>query len=128
MLWSRWSSEKWEFVAAGAIISTPLVHNDTIFIGSFDRHLYAVDAATGKQVWQFPAGDGEDKSDNWFWAEPVVYDNIVYAGCLDNKVYALHADTGAKVAEYDLGSPVSSAPVVIGSSIIFASSRLFKAP
>lgn len=114
-------SKQWEFKTEGAIISTPLVHNGTVYIGSFDRHLYAVDAVTGKEKWRFPAGEDEDNPDNWFWAQPVVYGNTIYAGCLDGKVYALRADTGAKVAEYDLGSPVSSSPVVVDSSIIFAS-------
>ena len=59
--------------------------------------------------------------ENWFWAKPVIYDNTIYAGCLDGKVYALKADTGDKVAELDLESPVSSSPVMVDSSILFAS-------
>jgi outer membrane protein assembly factor BamB len=115
-------SKKWEFEAEGSIVSTPLVNNGTVYIGSFDRHLYAVDTTTGKQIWQFPATeDDENKPENWFWAKPVLYDDTIYAACLDDKVYALQAATGDKVTEFDLGSPVSSAPVVDNGTIIFTS-------
>jgi outer membrane protein assembly factor BamB len=109
-------SKEWEFETGGAIISTPLVHNGIVYAGSFDRHLYAIDAADGSLRWKF-------MGENWFWANPVVYDNTIYAGCLDSRVYALRADTGDKVAEFDLGSPVSSSPVVVDSRIIFVSSE-----
>ena len=116
--------EKWEkpFETDGAIISTPLVYDNTVYIGSFDRHLYAVNATTGKQIWQFPAND-EDKNrpSSWFWARPVAYNNVIYAACLDHKVYALDAKTGDKINEFDLGSPISSSPVLVDSSIIVAS-------
>jgi len=106
-------SLKWEFPTEGGIAATPLVYDNTVYIGSFDRYFYAVNAANGSLRWKF-AGE------NWFWAEPVAK-NTIYAGCLDGKVYALQADNGAKVAEFDLGSPVSSSPVMVGNSIIFAS-------
>ncbi len=117
-------SKRWELETEGAIASTPLVHNNTVYVGSFDRHLYAVDAVTGRQIWRFPVTDeGESNPENWFWAKPIVYNNIIYAGCLDGKVYALNAEGGGKLAEFDLGSPVSSSPVLVDSSIIFASQQ-----
>jgi len=112
--------EKWQepFETEGAIVSTPVVYNDTVYIGSLDRYLYAVDANDGSLRWKFI-------SEKWFWAKPVVYNNTIYAGCLDldGKVYALQANSGDKVAEFNLGSPVSSSPVVVNGSIIFASQK-----
>ena len=35
-------------------------------------------------------------------------------------VYVINAATGSKVAEFDLGSPISSAPVIVGDSVVFA--------
>jgi len=109
-------SKKWEFETGGGIASTPLVNDNTVYIGSFDRHVYAVDATNGSLRWQtkFEAG-------NWFWAKPVAYNNVIYAGCLDHKVYAIDAKTGGKINEFDLGSPVSSSPVLVDSSIIILS-------
>ena len=76
--------------------------------------MYAIDATDGSLKWKFLA-------ENWFWARPVLYGGNLYAGCLDKKVYVLAAASGNKMAEYDLGSPVSSMPVVVGGSVIFAS-------
>jgi len=110
--------EKWEkpFETDGAIISTPLVYDNTVYIGSFDRYFYAVDATTGSEKWRtdFAAG-------SWFWAKPIISGNTVYAPCLDGKVYILNAKTGDKINEFDLGSPISSSPVLVDSSIIVAS-------
>jgi outer membrane protein assembly factor BamB len=115
----------WEFFTEGAIVATPLIHNNTVYIGSFDRHLYAIDATSGEQIWQFPAeGEAENKVDNWFWAEALVYNDIIYAGCLDGNVYILDAENGNEVAtSANLGGPISSSPVLVNSSIIFATQQ-----
>jgi outer membrane protein assembly factor BamB len=116
--------EKWSepFETEGTIVSTPLVYDGTVYIGSFDRHLYAIDSTSGEQTWQFPVeGEVESKPKNWFWAKPVIYNNTIYAGNLDDKVYILNAETGAEVVDaIDLGSPVSSSPVLVGNSIVVA--------
>ncbi len=111
--------KKWEpFETGGAIVSTPLVYDNTVYFSSFDRYLYAVDATDGRLKWKFMGG-------NWFWAKPVAYNGVIYAGCLDGKVYALDAEKGPEeeVKEFDLGSPVSSSPVVANNSIVFASQQ-----
>ena len=106
-------TKKWDFTTEGAIISTPFVYDNTIYFGSFDRHLYAVDT-DGSLKWKFMA-------DSWFWSRPVVYDDTVYAACLDGKTYLFNAESGDKINEFDLGSPISSSPVLAGSSVIIAS-------
>ena len=49
---------KWTFPAtgpgAGAFKASPIVVNDTVFIGSTTGHFYALDAATGKLKWEYP--------------------------------------------------------------------------
>ena len=62
--------------------------------------------------------------ENWFWTKPIIYNNTIYAGNLDGKVYVLDAETGDEVVDaIDLGSPVSSSPVIVNSSIIFTSQK-----
>ncbi len=110
--------EKWQFPTGGAIVAAAAVDNNTVYFSSFDQHLYAVDATDGHLKWQFPASDRDTKPGNWFWAKPIVYNGVVYAPCLDGKVYTLDAGNGAKLGEFDLGSPVSSSPVLADKSII----------
>ncbi len=109
-------SKKWEFETGGAIVATPLVYDNTVYFGSFDRHLYAVDATNGSLKWQSEVEDGK-----WFWAGAVAYNNIIYAPNLDGKVYMFDAKSGREVASaVDLGSPISSAPVVVGDKVVIA--------
>ncbi len=110
---------KWEkpFETGGAIVSTPLVYNNTVYIGSFDRYVYAVDATDGSLRWR-----SETEAGNWFWAKPIAYDNVIYAPSLDGKVYILDAEDGHEVANaIDVGSPITSSPVLVNGSVIFAS-------
>lgn len=110
-------SKKWEFETGGAIAATPLVYNNTVYFGSFDRYLYAVDATTGSLRWR-----SEVEAGKWYWAKPVAYNNVIYAPNLDHKVYILDANTGREVTgAVDLGSPISSWPVVVDGKVIIAS-------
>ncbi len=116
-------NKRWEFETGGAIATTPLLYNNTVYFGSFDRHVYAVDAANGKQIWKFPLLDeSENNPQNWFWAKAVAHNSTIYAPSLDGKVYILDARTGREVVDaVDLGSPISSSPVLVNSSVIIAS-------
>ena len=57
-----------------------------VYVGSFDKRLYAVDAASGQERWSFNAN-------NWVWEGPVVVSNTLYFGDLGGNVYALDAET-----------------------------------
>ena len=51
----------WKFEAGGYYVdSSPALGNDgtTVYVGSDDGYLYAVDAATGVQKWKFETGSG----------------------------------------------------------------------
>ena len=110
--------KKWETTeTGGAIASPPLVYKNTVYFGSFDRYLYAVDATDGNLKWK-----SEVEAGKWFWAKPVIYNNTLYAPCLDGKVYILDTESGHELIDaIDLGSPVSSSPVLVDGSIIIAS-------
>ena len=77
---------EWSFPTGGAINSAPAVSVDskTVFFGSADGHLYAVDAATGGQTWSFNTSAGIPGS-------PMLSPDgkTVYVGSLDTAVYAL---------------------------------------
>jgi outer membrane protein assembly factor BamB len=51
---------QWQFppsgsAAVGAFRASPVVWKGRVYVGSSDGHLYALDAATGKLLWQYPA-------------------------------------------------------------------------
>ncbi len=108
-------AKKWEFEAQGSLVSTPLIYNDKVYVGSLNRYLYAVNASDGSQEWEF-------MGESWFWVKPVAHNNVIYAPSLDGKVYILDAEIGREVADaIDLGSPVSSPPVLVDDKVIIAS-------
>ncbi len=82
-------SVKWTFTTAEAIVSSPVVANGVVYVGSSDNFLYAVDAGTGKLRWKFDAHGNVGSS-------PAVGGGSVYAVSLDGKLYAVDAATGTQ--------------------------------
>jgi len=105
----------WSFESEAGFASSPVIYEDTIFLGSFDRYLYAVKIGSDVPMWKFPE---EKPAGDWFWASPIVNEGIVYAGCLDGKLYAIEAETGRKLWEFDAESPIVSSPVLMDNLLI----------
>ena len=79
---------KWKFATKGKIVSTPAVVGGTLFIGSADRGLYALDAATGALRWRYATRGAVDSS-------PAVAEGIVFAVSRDGRLHAVDATTGS---------------------------------
>ncbi len=72
----------------GTFAGSPAVYGDTIYVGSFDSNLYALDL-NGKLKWKFTANGR-------LWDPPAESDGTLYFGDLSGNVYALDAATGQK--------------------------------
>ncbi|MCX6303940.1 MAG: PQQ-binding-like beta-propeller repeat protein [Bacteroidetes bacterium] len=46
----------WKYKTNGPIVASPVIENGTVFVGSLDSTLYALDVATGKEKWKQPTG------------------------------------------------------------------------
>jgi outer membrane protein assembly factor BamB len=81
--------EKWTapFATGDKIWATPAIDGDTLYIGSFDKKLYALNVDDGSKKWEF-ATEGA------IIATPLVYRDTVYIGSLDRNLYALNASDG----------------------------------
>jgi outer membrane protein assembly factor BamB len=77
-------------------LSSPTVAGAIVYIGSGDRHVYALDAATGMLRWKFTTGDVVH-------ASPTVAGGVVYVGSWDRFLYALDARTGALRWKFQTG-------------------------
>jgi outer membrane protein assembly factor BamB len=64
-------------------LSSPMVANGVVYIGSGDSKIYAFDAVTGNQLFVFQTG-GPIRS------SPVVVNGVAYIGSYDGKLYAFH--------------------------------------
>jgi eukaryotic-like serine/threonine-protein kinase len=104
----------WTFATGDQIWSSPTVVNGTIYVGSNDHKLYAIDAATGRQKWSFTAR-------HEVRATPRVVNGVVYIGSIDSKLYAIDAATGRQKWAFATGSGVPSSPMVV-NGIVYVSS------
>ena len=94
--------------------ASPAVVDGSVYIGSWDSFLYALDAGTGRVRWTFEAGhDPAIHNQEGFQSSPAVVDGVVYVGCRDAHVYAIDAATGKKKWDYPTSkSWVNGTPAV----------------
>ncbi|MFI5357902.1 MAG: PQQ-binding-like beta-propeller repeat protein [Opitutales bacterium] len=91
--------------------AVPVLAEGTVYVGSSDHGLYALEAATGKILWRHDLGAP-------LFAAVALQGNDLVAGCYDGSVVVLNRHTGAESARTKLGGPVASAPVIAGDMII----------
>jgi eukaryotic-like serine/threonine-protein kinase len=82
-----------------------------VIIGGRDRHIHAIDAATGEAAWTFATRARVDSS-------PVVAGDRIYVGSSDHRLYVLDVETGRKVWEFDTGAAITASPAVAGGRVV----------
>jgi hypothetical protein len=87
---------------------------DTVYFGSVDTYVYAVDAATGKEKWKF-------ETDRWITSSPAVAEGIVYIGSLDSRLYAVDAFNGKEIWRFKTDGQIGASPV-LAYNLIFITS------
>ncbi len=98
----------WRFRTGGKIQSSPVAVDGTVYFGSDDGNVYAVDAGSGGEVWRFRTGDRVVSS-------PAVVGGKVYIGSNDRYLYAIDAVTGEEVWRFlGRGEMVASPAVAYG--------------
>jgi eukaryotic-like serine/threonine-protein kinase len=83
----QFSKIKWQFQTQGQVLSSPAVTTDTVYIGSSDHFLYALDRASGTQKWKF-------KTDGRITSSPAASAGVVYFASWDGNFYAVDAVKG----------------------------------
>ncbi|HEU4627160.1 MAG TPA: PQQ-binding-like beta-propeller repeat protein [Steroidobacteraceae bacterium] len=79
---------KWKFKTGGWVVSSPTHANGTLYFGSTDHYVYAIDAKTGAQRWKA-------KTKGRVVSSAAVADNLVFIESYDGILYALDAHSGA---------------------------------
>jgi hypothetical protein len=86
----------------------------TVFVGSHDNNLYAVDTDTAEQKWVFETGDIVRSS-------PTVVDGTVFIGSNDNNLYAIDSSMGEQEWAFETGGAVGSSPTVVDGTVFIRS-------
>ena len=105
---------RWVFPTGGQVFSGPTVSDGTLYVGSRDRHLYALDAGTGEERWRYRTGAAVTST-------PAVADGRVYVGSNDTRVHAVDAGTGRASWTFPTGGALHSSPAVAGGTVFIGS-------
>lgn len=107
-----------------AFETTPIVANGKMFLTSAYSKVFAIDAKTGKRLWQYEPKLGK----TIFCCGPVnrgvaVAGDSLYLGTLDGKLVALDQETGkvkwsVQAGENGAGYSLTMAPLVFNNSVI----------
>lgn len=98
-------TESWRVETGDAVWGSPAVIDDTVYIGSYDGNMYALETATGSERWRFRTADRIDSS-------PAYFRNTLYFGSFDQNVYAVDARTGREKWRLGTGEFIRSGPYV----------------
>ena len=109
--------DPWDFY-----LSSPAVWNETVYFGSSDENVYALDALSGAMKWKFKTGDVVHSS-------PAIADGTLYIGSWDTYLYALDATSGKEKWRFKTGEDavahnhvgIQSSPAVVDGVVYFGS-------
>jgi outer membrane protein assembly factor BamB len=104
---------KWAapFQADQAIWGSPVSDGTNVYFGTLGRHLYAVNAQTGKQAW-------EQTVDGAILGTPVLGpNNSLYVGTYSGALVALNTSTGAILQQQATSSWIWSGPTQDGTNV-----------
>jgi alcohol dehydrogenase (cytochrome c) len=107
----------------------PLVYDGVMYItGSYSR-LYAIDLATGKELWQYDARlpEGILPCCDVINRGAAIFGDKIYFGTLDARIVALNLKTGdvvwrEKLEDYKAGYSYTAAPLIVDGKVIVGNS------
>src|SRR5215208_2350036 len=86
--WSPDGRVRWAFEAGGRFVAPPTIAGSTVYAGSTDGKVYAVELGGGRERWRYAAGEE-------IGTRPVVAAGVLYVATLQDTLLALDAETGA---------------------------------
>ncbi|GEM_PF-1061375 len=109
----------WEFTIQGGINTPGLTigSDGTVYVGSDDFSVYALDGKSGAQRWKFTT-EGIVMS-----SVAVGEDGTVYFGSGDKKVYAVESSSGMKRWEFVTGGMVRGSPSIGSDGTVYVGSE-----
>jgi len=104
-------SAKWGFDRR-AIQGSPAIADGTVYIGSRDSGLYAIDLATGRRRWRF------SHRGSWVLASPSVRDGKVYVGSSDGHFFQAVDSSGKEIWRLPTDANMLGSPLLVGNTLV----------
>jgi len=103
----------------------PMIKDGVMYVTASYSRVFAVDARTGRELWQYEARLPDDIRPccDVINRGVALYDDLVIFGTLDAKLVALNKDTGKvvwrkSVADHKAGYSITAAPLVVNGKLI----------
>jgi outer membrane protein assembly factor BamB len=109
-------SVAWKLDLGGSAPGTVSMSSDggTLYVGSFAKKVFAVDAASGAVRW---SADMKD----WVWGAPTLDGDSVFAADIAGNVYSLGAPNGKNAwPNLQPDGPITGSPLALGKGMLVA--------
>lgn len=94
--------------------SSPAVVDNIVYVGSADKHFYAVNIKNGKEIWGVETTGAVESS-------PTVSGGRVYFGANDGRLYCLDIKDGREIWHFQANTEIISSPVIENGIVYFNS-------
>jgi outer membrane protein assembly factor BamB len=105
----------WEYETGSSVLSSPSVVDGTVYVGSWDGTVYALNVDEGQVVWEFETEDDVPETYSAYsgrvGSSPCVAEDRVLFGSWDGNIYAVDRKRGEEVWRFGTPSIVRSSPV-----------------
>lgn len=115
---------QWFFATKAENLSAPLLEEGVVYFLAGNNVFYALDAATGRQIWLYSRQDTSQFSIRG-GSQAAFKNGTLYVGFSDGSLVALNAQTGAVVWELQLNRnkrfrDIDATPVIDGNQLYIA--------
>ncbi|MDD1719700.1 MAG: PQQ-binding-like beta-propeller repeat protein, partial [Methanoregulaceae archaeon] len=108
----RWNlSTRWK----DAVTTSPVVVDDVVYFGSDDNRLYAADAETGLELWNFPTYSE-------VYSTPAVANGLVYFGSDDSRLYAVYKNNGTECWNFSPSNHYIESSPAVADGVVYVGS------
>ena len=106
---------RWTYEAGDALDSSPAIADGSVYVGSANGDLLALDLATGTLRWKYATGLSIGES------SPAVGGGAVFFGDLAGTVHAVNVRDGSRLWTFKTNGEIKSSPTLAGGLVLIGS-------
>ena len=115
----KYMDDLWDFFLSSPVVNAD-AKNPSVFFGSSDGNVYALNADTGELKWKFGAKGS-------IHCSPVLYKNTLYIGSWDANLYAIDTESGKLRWQFETGSKLGfkgiESTVAVANDMVYFGAR-----
>ncbi len=109
----------WQRILGDTLDATPAFGGGMVFLQTWSREVYALDAVTGDTRWRFDYSPS--RADDHRQGSLLVVNDMVLVPAWNGTLFALDAATGTRIWSFNAGQPLRAQPAFAGDRVYLAS-------